>query len=122
MSLETTIDGQSEVIVRAQLAQGNMRSPEELVELALQAYSDNTSKPFSLGASRKSSAEAVAHIQELRNTVSPRSRKFKDLTREGHKYRWQSSIPMAVFIPDASVKLPWCVSLQTRCLVPAFRG
>ncbi|MFP5208655.1 MAG: hypothetical protein ACLGRW_05130 [Acidobacteriota bacterium] len=41
MSLQITIDGQSEAIVRAQLAQGNVRSPEELVERALQAYSGN---------------------------------------------------------------------------------
>ena len=44
MSLQITIDGQSEAIVRTQLAQGNARSPEALVELALQAYSGNTSK------------------------------------------------------------------------------
>jgi len=37
MSLQITIDGQSEAIVRAQLAQGNVRSSEELVERALQA-------------------------------------------------------------------------------------
>ena len=56
MSLHITIDGQSEAIVRAQLAQGNARSPEELVERALQAYSGSAAKRFSFGASRKSSA------------------------------------------------------------------
>ena len=86
MSLHITIDGQGEAIVRAQLAQGNARSPEELVELALQAYSRNGAKRFSLGASRKSSAEAVADIHELRNTVSLGGLKIKDLTHEGHKY------------------------------------
>ena len=86
MSLHITIDGQGEAIVRAQLAQGNARSPEELVELALQAYSRNGAKRFFLGASRKSSAEAVADIHELRNTVSLGGLKIKDLTHEGHKY------------------------------------
>ena len=56
MSLQITIDGQSEAIVRTQLAQGNARSPEALVELALQAYSGSAAKRFSFGASRKSSA------------------------------------------------------------------
>jgi hypothetical protein len=86
MSLQITIDGQSEAIVRAQLAQGNVRSPEELVERALQAYSCNGAKRFFFGASRKSSAEAVADIHELRNTVSLGGLKIKDLTHEGHKY------------------------------------
>jgi len=86
MSLQITIDGQGEAMVRAQLAQGNARSPEELVERALQAYSCNGAKRFSLGASRKSSAEAVADIRELRNSVSLGDLKVKDLTHEGHKY------------------------------------
>ncbi|MHB8390838.1 MAG: hypothetical protein ACYDBH_14855 [Acidobacteriaceae bacterium] len=41
MSLQFTIDGRREAIARAQLVQGNVRSPEELVERALQAYSGN---------------------------------------------------------------------------------
>jgi hypothetical protein len=86
MSLQITIDGQSEAIVRAQLAQGNARSPEELVELALQAYSDNTSTRFSLGVSWKSPAEAVADIHALRNTVSLGGLNIKELAHEGHIY------------------------------------
>ena len=35
MSLQVTLDGQSEAIVRAQLAQGLARSPEEFIERAL---------------------------------------------------------------------------------------
>ena len=79
MSLHITIDGQSEAIVRAQLAQGNARSPEELVERALQAYSGSAAKRFSLGALRKSFAEAVADIHELRNTVSLGELKIEDV-------------------------------------------
>lgn len=86
MSLQITIDGQSEAIVRAQLAQGNARSPEELVALALQAYSGNAAKQFFLGASRKSPAEAVADIHALRNTVSLGGLNIKDLAHEGHIY------------------------------------
>ena len=33
MSLQITLDGQSEAIVRSQLAQGHARSPEELISV-----------------------------------------------------------------------------------------
>ena len=86
MSLQITIDGQSQAIVRAQLAHGNASSPEELVGRALEVYSRMIGARLSLGASRKSPAEAVADIYDLRNTVSLAGLKAKDLTHEGHKY------------------------------------
>jgi hypothetical protein len=86
MSLQIKIDGQCEAMVRSQLAEGHARSPEELVERALAAYSANTSRQFSLGRSRKTAAEAVADIRELRKTVDLAGLKIEDLIHEGHKY------------------------------------
>jgi hypothetical protein len=86
MSLQITLDGQSEAIVRSQLAQGHARSPEELIERALTAYSGTRIKGYSLGISRKTPAEAVTDIRELRAGVTLGGLKVKELTHKGHKY------------------------------------
>jgi hypothetical protein len=86
MSLQIKINGKCEAMVRTQLAEGHAGSPEELIERALEAYSVNTSRQFSLGRSRKTAAEAVADIRELGKTIDLAGLKVKDLVHEGHKY------------------------------------
>jgi len=86
MSLQITLDGQSEAIVRAQLAQGHARSPEELIERALAAFSGTKARRYFLGTSRKTPSEAVSDIHELRSGITLDGLKAKDLAHEGHKY------------------------------------
>ncbi len=86
MSLQITLDGQTEAIVRAQLALGHARSPEEFIERAITAFSGKDARRYSLGASRKSPSEAAADIQELRTGVTLGGISVKDLAHEGHKY------------------------------------
>lgn len=86
MGLQVTIDGHSEAIVRSQLAQGKAGSAEELIERALESYSRQVPRRFSLGSSGKTTAQAIADILDLRQTVSLGGLTLKELTHAGHKY------------------------------------
>jgi Arc/MetJ-type ribon-helix-helix transcriptional regulator len=76
----------SEELLRKQLTRGSYRSPEEVVERALETLAQKESIPLRLGPSSKSPAEAVADILELRKGVKLGGLKIKDLIHEGHKY------------------------------------
>lgn len=81
----------SEELLKEQLARGPYRSPEEVIERALETLAQKESAPSSsvpsrLGSPTKSPAEAVADILELRKGVRLGGLKIKDLIHEGHKY------------------------------------
>jgi len=86
MSLQITLDGQSEAIVRAQLAQGHANSAEDLIERALTVYSRLNTRRLSLGPSQKTPDEAVQDIRNLRIGITLAGLDVKDLAHEGHKY------------------------------------
>lgn len=76
----------SEELLQEQLARGPYRSPEEVIERALETLAQKESIPFQLGRATKTPAEAVADILELRKGVRLGGLKIKDLIHEGHKY------------------------------------
>ena len=82
----------SEELLQEQLTRGPYRSPEEVIERALETLAQKESTPSHLGSSAKSAtgikspAEAVADILELRVGVRLGGLKIKDLIHEGHKY------------------------------------
>ena len=81
------LTSRSEELLQEHLARGPYRSPEEVIERALEVLARKESTPpFHLGPSTKSPAEAVADILELRKGVRLGGLKIKDLIHEGHKY------------------------------------
>jgi hypothetical protein len=76
----------SEELLQKQLARGPYRSPEEVIERALETLAQRELHPFPLGPSTKSAAEAVADILELRKGLRLDGLRIKDLIHEGHKY------------------------------------
>ncbi len=71
--------------MQKQLANGQYRSPEEVVERALETLAEN-SEQSRLAPSTMTPAEAVADIQENRKGVTLGGLRIKDLIHEGHKY------------------------------------
>lgn len=84
--MNITLTPHGEHLLQRQLARGSYRSPEEVIERALETLAERDSYPFRPGASRKSPAEAVADILQLRQGVRLGGLKIKDLIHEGHKY------------------------------------
>ena len=76
----------SEELLQEQLARGPYRSPEEVIERALETLAQKESVPLRLGPSTKSPAEAVADILEIQKRNRLGGLKIKDLIHEGHKY------------------------------------
>ena len=76
----------SEELLQKQLARGLYRSPEEVIEQALETLAQKESIPSHLGPATKSPAEAVADILEIQKRNRLRGLKIKDLIHEGHKY------------------------------------
>jgi len=76
----------SEELLKEQLARGRYRSPEEVIERALETLAQKDYISFRRGPSTQSPAEAVADILELRKGVRLSGLKIKDLAHEGHKY------------------------------------
>ena len=77
----------SEALLRAQLSQGRFRSPEEVIERALEvlAHGEPAVPVPAPGAPGPSPAQAVADILELRKGATLGGLKIKDLIHEGHK-------------------------------------
>ena len=86
MSTTIRLTPHSEELLQEQLARGPYRSPEEVIERALETLAQKESVPFDLGPATKSPPEAVADILELRKGVRLEGLKIKDLIHEGHKY------------------------------------
>ena len=76
----------SEELLQKQLTRGPYRSPEEIVERALETLAQKEAVPFHLGPSTKTPAEAVADILEIQRRNRLGGLKIKDLIHEGHKY------------------------------------
>jgi Arc/MetJ-type ribon-helix-helix transcriptional regulator len=76
----------SEELLQKHLSRGPYRSPEEVIERALETLAQKESLPVHVDPAAKSAAEAVADILELRKGVRLGGLKIKDLIHEGHKY------------------------------------
>jgi len=75
-----------EELLQKQLARGPYRSPEEVIERALETLAEKALPPFHPGPAAKSPAEAVADILEIQKRNRLGALKIKDLIHEGHKY------------------------------------
>jgi len=82
----------SEELLQEQLTRGPDRTPEEVIERALETLAQKESISFHLGSSTKSAtgtkspAEAVADILEIQKRNRLGGLKIKDLIHEGHKF------------------------------------
>jgi len=73
---------ETELLVQEELRQGHFRSVDEMIVQGAQAR--RAGKPLSPEASRKTPAEAVAHIRQLRQgNRLPAGVTIKDLINEG---------------------------------------
>jgi Arc/MetJ-type ribon-helix-helix transcriptional regulator len=76
----------SEELLQQQLARGPYRSPEEVIERALETLAQKEAIPSHPSPAAKSPAEAVADILEIQKRNRLGGLKIKDLIHEGHKY------------------------------------
>jgi Arc/MetJ-type ribon-helix-helix transcriptional regulator len=76
----------SQELLEEQLERGAFRSPEEVIERALETLAQKESVPFRRGPLPKSPAEAVTDILEIQKRNRLGGLKIKDLIHEGHKY------------------------------------
>jgi hypothetical protein len=86
MSSIITLTPRGEELLQEQLARGSYRSPEEVVETALETLAQK--QPVAVPADRrvKSPDEAVADILEIQKRNRLNGLKIKDLIHEGHRY------------------------------------
>ncbi len=75
-----------EELLQRQLALGSYRSPEEVIERALENLAQKDSDSRQLGSIGKSPAEAIADILEIQKRNRLGGLKIKELIREGRKY------------------------------------
>lgn len=83
MPLNVTLDAHGEELLAAHLRSGRYHSPEEVVTRALESL---TEKEPLAQTRKKTPAEAVALIRELRKGVTLGGLKIRDLINEGRKY------------------------------------
>ncbi len=76
----------SRELLEEQIARGPFRSPEEVIERALETLAQKESVHPRRGPSAKSPAEAVAGILEIQQRNRLGGLKIKDLIHEGHNY------------------------------------
>ena len=86
MSTTIHLTAHGEELLKEQLSRGSYRSPEEVIESALETLAQKQLTPSPIGPSKKSPVEAVADILELRKGVRLGGLKIKDMVHEGHKY------------------------------------
>ena len=82
MSTTIRLTPHGEALLQEQLANGPYRSPEEVVERALEAFAENSEQ----SRSEMTPAEAVADIQASRRGVTLGGLRIRDLIHEGHKH------------------------------------
>jgi Arc/MetJ-type ribon-helix-helix transcriptional regulator len=82
----TRLTPHSEELLQEQLAHGAYRTPEEVIERALESLAQKECVSSSPPPSPKTPAEAVAHILEIQKRNRLGGLKIKDLIHEGHKY------------------------------------
>jgi Arc/MetJ-type ribon-helix-helix transcriptional regulator len=85
MSTTIRLTPHGEALLQKQLEKGAYRSPEEVVERALETLEAN-SEQTRVESSKKTVAEAVDDILELRESLTLGGLKIKDLIQEGRKY------------------------------------
>jgi Arc/MetJ-type ribon-helix-helix transcriptional regulator len=83
MSLTLTLGPHGEQLLAAQLRSGRYSSPEEVVTRALETLAEKEPPP---SERKKTPAEAVADIRELRKGVTLGGLKIRDLINAGRKY------------------------------------
>ncbi|OFV96976.1 MAG: hypothetical protein A3F68_05705 [Acidobacteria bacterium RIFCSPLOWO2_12_FULL_54_10] len=76
----------SQELLEEQIARGPYRSPEEVIERALESLALRESVHSRRGPSAISPAEAVSAILEIQKRNRLGGLKIKDLIHEGHKY------------------------------------
>jgi hypothetical protein len=81
--MQVNLTPHGEDLVEAAIARGLGRSPEEVIERALETVAEQATPP---AERKKTPAEAVAHIRESRQGVTLGGLNIKDLIHEGHKY------------------------------------
>ena len=82
MALTINLKPETERLVREELQNGHFRSIDEMIVEGVHAR--RAGKPLSREVTRKTPAEAVAHIRELRRgTRLPAGVTIKDLINEG---------------------------------------
>jgi hypothetical protein len=84
MSTIVRLTPHGEALLQKQLANGTYRSPEEVVERALETLAENCDRH--LAPAKMTPAEAVADILEVREGLTLGELKIKDLIHEGHDY------------------------------------
>jgi hypothetical protein len=84
MSTTIQLTPHSEELLKEQLSRDPGRSPEEVIESALESLAQR--RPTSGDRPAKSPVEAVDDILELRKGLRLGGLKIKDLIHEGHKY------------------------------------
>jgi Arc/MetJ-type ribon-helix-helix transcriptional regulator len=86
--MDTTIrlTPHSQELLEEQLARGPFRSPEEVIEKALETLAQKVSEHARRGTSPKSPGEAVADILEIQKRNRLAGLKIKELIHEGHRY------------------------------------
>jgi hypothetical protein len=73
-------------LLQEHLSRGPYRTPEEVIERALETLAQKEPTPFHSAAAAKSPSEAVADILEIQKRNRLGGLKIKDLIHEGHKY------------------------------------
>ena len=81
-SMQVTLTSHAQDLIKEEVARTG-GSPEEVIERALEQLTDRERGTFSR---RKTPAEAVADIRELRRGVTLGGLNVTDLIREGRKY------------------------------------
>ena len=79
--MQVTLTPHGEELLKEQLARNAGSSPEAILERALEKLAE---QPAPAAHSKKTPAEAVAHIRESRNGVTLGGLKIKDLIHQGH--------------------------------------
>jgi Arc/MetJ-type ribon-helix-helix transcriptional regulator len=82
MSTTVRLTPHGEALLQKQLANGSFRSPEEVVERALEKLAENSESDL---VSKRTPAEAIAGILENRKGVRLRGLRIRDLIHEGHR-------------------------------------
>ena len=83
MSVMVILDPHSEQLLAAQIRSGRYSTPEEVISRALETLAE---KEPPANPQRKTPAEAVADIRELRKGVTLGGLKIRELINEGRKY------------------------------------
>jgi hypothetical protein len=87
MGTTVRLTGESEKLLKEQLAVRPESSPEEIIERALQSLAQEDRRHVGEESERKMTpAEAVDAILELRKNQTLGGLKIKDLINEGRKY------------------------------------